>query len=102
MKRYSRYILPLLLTMMGGALLIAGWLQDRSASTLFGAGLALVAGLVAFALQAGLITKRTGMVNGIVLLVLAIVMAWRAFNGATQHSAATFEDLRHITHAARA
>lgn len=78
-KTYSRYVLPLLLTMMGGALFIVGLFQDRSMWTLIGAGLALFAGLAAFALQAKLITRRSGTVIGIVLLLAAIALAWRNY-----------------------
>jgi len=79
MKRYARYGLPLLLTMVGGALLIVGLMQGRSASMLVGAGLALAAGLTAFALQVELITKRTGVILGFLFLFAAGVLALRNY-----------------------
>ena len=79
MKRYARYGLPLLLTMVGGALLIVGLMQGRSASMLVGAALALVAGLTAFALQVELITKRTGIILGFLFLFAAGVLALRNY-----------------------
>lgn len=79
MKRYARFGLPLLLTMVGGALLIVGLMQGRSASMLIGASLALVAGLAAFALQAEVITKRTGAILGFLFLFAAGVLALRNY-----------------------
>ncbi|MBP6312011.1 MAG: hypothetical protein WAR83_03385 [Flavobacteriales bacterium] len=79
MKRYARYGLPVLLTMVGGALLIVGLMQGRSASMLVGASLALAAGLTAFALQAEIITKRTGAILGFLFLFAAGVLALRNY-----------------------
>ena len=79
MKRYARYGLPLLLTMVGGALLIVGLMQGRSASMPVGAALALAAGLTAFALQAEIISKRTGAILGFLFLFAAGFLALRNY-----------------------
>jgi hypothetical protein len=77
MKAVSSYLLPALLTMAGGALLIVGLLQGQNGWTLFGAGLALIAGLLSFALQLGLIDRRLGLIIGVVMILIAGALAWR-------------------------
>lgn len=83
------YVLPALLTMAGGGLLIAGLIQDRDPWTMFGAALAFFSGLVAFALQLGMIGRRTGMVIGLVVVLVAAGLAWRGHRNAKAAEQAT-------------
>jgi hypothetical protein len=75
------FVLPALLTMAGGALLIASLLEGPEPMALFGSALAFFSGLVAFALQLGVIGRRTGLVVGVLVVLVSAWLAWR------QHSA---------------
>lgn len=70
------FILPALLTMAGGALLIASLIQGHRPVALFGSALAFFSGLVAFALQLGLIGRRLGLVVGLLVVLLSAGLAW--------------------------
>lgn len=79
MKNLANYIFPVLLIIVGGALLIVGAMQGQNSWVMLGAGLALVAGLVSIMLQLGLINRKMGMVLGLVFAVLAIGLAYRNY-----------------------
>jgi hypothetical protein len=79
MKNLANYIFPVLLIILGGALLIVGAMQGQNTWVMLGAALALIAGLVSVMLQIGMIGRKGGMVLGIAFAVLAIVLAYRNY-----------------------
>ncbi len=70
------FILPALLTMMGGGLLIASLIQGHAPMALFGSALAFFSGLVAFGLQLGMISRKLGLFVGVLVVVLSAALAW--------------------------
>lgn len=79
MKNLASYIFPVLLIIVGGALLIVGAMQGQNSWVLLGAGLALLAGIVSLLLQMGLIGRQAGMIIGIVFAAIAIGLAYRNY-----------------------
>ncbi len=79
MKTISSYVFPVVLIILGGALLIVGLIQGQNVWVLLGATLALVAGIISLMAQLGVLSKQAGMVIGIAFLVLAVVLAYRNY-----------------------
>ncbi|MCW5900568.1 MAG: hypothetical protein KIT10_14985 [Flavobacteriales bacterium] len=77
MKTLTSYIFPVVLIILGAALLIVGAMQGQNTWVMLGAALALIAGVVALLLQMGVLNRRTGMLIGIVCGLLAVFLAWR-------------------------
>ena len=84
MKNIANYIFPLLLILVGGALLIIGVQQGQNSWVLLGAGLALLAGVVSLLLQLGIINRQIGMVLGIVFAAVAIGLAYRNYRSVVE------------------
>ncbi len=84
MKNIASYIFPLLLIIVGGGLLIIGMQQGQNAWVLLGAGLALLAGVVALLLQLGIISRQVGMIVGILFAVIAIGLAYRNYRSVVE------------------
>ena len=84
MKNLANYIFPVLLIIVGGALLIVGAMQGQNSWVMLGAGLALIAGLVSIMLQLGLINRKMGMVLGLVFAVMAIGLAYRNYRSVNE------------------
>ena len=84
MKNIANYIFPLLLILVGGALLIIGAQQGQNSWVLLGAGLALLAGVVSLLLQLGIINRQIGMVLGIVFAAVAIGLAYRNYRSVVE------------------
>jgi len=79
MKTISSYIFPAALVLLGGTLLIVGAVQGQNIWVLLGAALALIAGLVALLLQAGVITRGAGLALGVVFAAGAVFLAYRNY-----------------------
>jgi hypothetical protein len=84
MKNLANYIFPVLLIILGGALLIVGAMQGQNTWVMLGAGLALIAGLVSVMLQLGLISRKGGMILGVVFALLAVVLAYRNYRSVVE------------------
>ena len=76
MKNLASYIFPVLLIVVGGALLIIGAMQGQNGMVLLGAGLALLAGIISLLLQMGIIGRQVGMLIGIVFALVAVGLAY--------------------------
>ncbi len=84
MKNIANYIFPLLLILVGGALLIIGGMQGQNSWVLLGAGLAMLAGIVSLLLQMGIVNRRMGMVLGLVFAVIAVGLAYRNYRSVAE------------------
>jgi hypothetical protein len=79
MKTLSSYIFPVVLIILGAALLIVGAIQGQNTWVLLGAVLALIAGLVALLLQLGILSRKTGVILGLAFAVAAVFLAYRNY-----------------------
>lgn len=79
MKNIGSLIFPVLLVLLGGVLLILGAKDGQNKWVLLGAGLALVAGVVALLIQLGKLSPGAGRIIGIVFAVLAVFLVWRNY-----------------------
>jgi hypothetical protein len=79
MKTLTSYIFPVVLIILGAALLIVGAIQGQNTWVMLGAALALIAGLVSLLLQLGVISRQTGVVLGLVFAVGAVFLAYRNY-----------------------
>jgi hypothetical protein len=79
MKTLSSYIFPVVLIILGAALLIVGAIQGQNTWVLLGAVLALIAGLVALLLQLGILSRKVGVTLGLVFAVAAVFLAYRNY-----------------------
>lgn len=79
MKTLSSFIFPVVLTVLGAALLIVGSMQGQNTWVMLGAGLALIAGVVSLLLQLGVLGRQAGVVLGLLFALGAIFLAYRNY-----------------------
>lgn len=79
MKTLSGYIFPVVLIILGAALLIVGGMQGQNVWVMLGAALALVAGLVSLLLQLGIISRQAGFLLGLVFAVGSVFLVYRNY-----------------------
>jgi len=79
MKTLTSYIFPVVLIILGAALLIVGAIQGQNTWVLLGAVLALIAGVVALLLQLGILSRKAGVTLGLVFAVAAVFLAYRNY-----------------------
>lgn len=79
MKTLSSYIFPVVLIILGAALLIVGTMQGQNTWVMLGAGLALVAGLVSLLLQAGIVNRQMGFMLGLVFAAASVFLVYRNY-----------------------
>lgn len=77
MKTLTSYIFPVVLIILGAALLIVGAIQGQNTWVMLGASLALIAGVVSLLLQLGMVSRKTGMVLGLLFAAGAVFLAYR-------------------------
>jgi membrane protein implicated in regulation of membrane protease activity len=79
MKNLTSYFFPALLIILGGVLLIVGAMQGQNSWVMLGSGLALMTGVISLLLQMGTITRKTGMVLGVVFGLMAVGLTYRNY-----------------------
>ncbi len=79
MKTLSSYIFPVVLIILGAALLIVGTMQGQNTWVMLGAGLALVAGLVSLLLQAGIVNRQVGFMLGLLFAAASVFLVYRNY-----------------------
>ena len=79
MKTITSFLFPVLLIILGGALLVVGALQGQNTWVMLGAALALIAGLVALLMQLGILGRKAGLALGVVFAVGAVFLAYRNY-----------------------
>jgi membrane protein implicated in regulation of membrane protease activity len=79
MKRLFFNVVAVFLMLAGGSLLVIGFMEGQPWSMMLGAGLALLAGVVALLMQYGYFNQRTGTVLGIVFASTALLLAYRNY-----------------------
>jgi hypothetical protein len=84
MKNIGSLIFPVILILLGGALLVAGAKDGQNTWVLLGAGLAMVAGVVALLMQLGIMGRKGGAMVGIVFAVLAVLLAYRNYRSVAE------------------
>ncbi len=84
MKTLTSYIFPVVLIILGAALLIVGAIQGQNTWVILGAVLALIAGVISLLLQLGMLSQRAGVVVGIVCALLAVFLAYRNVRSVTE------------------
>lgn len=84
MKTLTNYIFPVVLIILGAALLIVGSMQGQNTWVMLGAGLALIAGLVALLLQLGILSRSVGVAVGLVFAVGAVFLAYRNYRSVAE------------------
>lgn len=79
MKRLFFNVVAVFLMLAGGSLLVIGFMEGQEWSMMLGAGLALLAGLVALLMQYGYFSQRMGTLLGIVFATTALLLAYRNY-----------------------
>ena len=79
MKNLAPYIFPVILTLLGGALLVVGGMQGQNMWVMLGSGLILLIGVISLLLQSGIINRKVGLLLGVVFGLLAVVLAYRNY-----------------------
>ena len=79
MKNLAPYIFPVILTLLGGALLVVGGMQGQNMWVMLGSGLILLIGVISLLLQSGIINRKVGLLLGAVFGLLAIGLAYRNY-----------------------
>lgn len=79
MKTLSSYIFPVVLIILGAALLIVGAIQGQNTWVMLGAALALIAGLVSLLLQLGMISRQVGLILGLLFGLGSVFLAYRNY-----------------------
>jgi hypothetical protein len=84
MKSIGNYVFPVLLTIIGALLLIVGFSTGQNAWVKLGAFLALLTGVTALLLQAGMIGRKAGTAIGIASALLALFLAFRDYRSVAE------------------
>lgn len=84
MKTLTNYLFPVVLIILGAALLIVGGMQGQNTWVMLGAGLALIAGLVAILLQLGVLSRSVGVAVGLVFALGAVFLAYRNYRSVAE------------------
>jgi hypothetical protein len=79
MKTLSSYLFPVILIILGAALLIVGAIQGQNTWVMLGAVLALIAGVVALLLQLGILSRKTGVILGVAFALGAVFLTYRNY-----------------------
>lgn len=79
MKNLAPYIFPVILTLLGGTLLVVGGMQGQNMWVMLGSGLILLIGVISLLLQSGIINRKVGLLLGAVFGLLALVLAYRNY-----------------------
>lgn len=84
MKTLTSYLFPVVLILVGGALLIMGAQQGQNSWVMLGAGLALIAGVAALLIQMGILNRKAGTMIGIIFAVVAVFLTYRNYRSVAE------------------
>lgn len=87
MKKLFFHLTAVFLMLAGAILLVIGAMEGQGIHMMLGAGLALLAGVVALLMQFGLFSNRTGTVLGIAFAIASLFLAYLNYREAHPDSA---------------
>lgn len=84
MKSIGGYIFPVLLIILGGALLLMALMSGQNTWVKLGSFLTLATGIIALLLQSGLLNRKASLAIGVLCLVGSVFLAFRNYRSVAE------------------